>query len=54
MPLGFGDNVFPAISGNSGKAYQVVSAGETLTARLVTLANFDSFELTVHVVGLEF
>ncbi len=53
MPLGFGDNTFPAISGSSGADYQALSAGATLTAYVGTLANLDTFDLDIIVMGYE-
>ena len=54
MPLGFGDNTFPAISGSSGADYQVLAAGAVFTAWCGTLANLDTFDLDVIVFGYEF
>jgi hypothetical protein len=53
MPLGAGDNTFPAISGASGAAYQALAAGAVLTAYVGTLANLDSFDMDVIVLGYE-
>jgi hypothetical protein len=54
MPLGFGDNTFPAISGSAGKDYQTLTAGATLTASVKILADFDTFNFDVVVLGIEF
>jgi len=53
MPLGAGDNTFPAISGASGAAYQALAAGAVLTAYVGTLANLDSFDLDIICLGYE-
>ena len=53
MPLGAGDNTFPAISGASGAAYQALAAGAILSTYVGTLANLDSFDLDVIVLGYE-
>ena len=53
MPLGFGDNTFPAISGSAGADYQALAAGAVLTAWCGTLANLDTFDLDVIVMGYE-
>jgi hypothetical protein len=54
MPLGFGDNTFPAISGSSGADYQILAAGAPLTASVKTLADFDTFDFTIYAFGFEF
>jgi hypothetical protein len=54
MPLGFGDNTFPAVSGSSGADYQVLAAGAVFTAYTAILANLDTFDLEVIVLGYEF
>lgn len=53
MPLGFGDNTFPAISGSAGADYQAYVAGSVVTAWAGTLANLDTFDLDVVVMGYE-
>ncbi len=53
MPLGAGDNTFPAISGASGAAYQALAAGAVLTAYVGTLANLDTFDLDIICLGYE-
>ena len=53
MPLGFGDNTFPAISGSSGADYQALAAGAVLTAWVGTLANLDTFDVEVIAMGYE-
>ncbi len=53
MPLGFGDNTFPAISGSAGADYQAYVAGSVVTAWVGTLANLDTFDLDVVVMGYE-
>lgn len=53
MPLGAGDNTFPAISGGGGADYQALSAGAVLTAYVGTLANLDTFDLDIIVMGYE-
>ncbi len=53
MPLGFGDNTFPAISGSAGADYQALAAGAVFTAWVGTLANLDTFDLDVIVMGYE-
>lgn len=53
MPLGFGDNTFPAISGSVGADYQAYVAGAVVTAWVGTLANLDTFDLDVVVMGYE-
>lgn len=53
MPLGFGDNTFPAISGSSGADYQALAPGAILTANVVAAANFDTFDMDVIVLGYE-
>jgi hypothetical protein len=53
MPLGFGDNTFPAISGTGGADYQAYVAGSVVTAWVGTLANLDTFDLDVVVMGYE-
>ena len=53
MPLGFGDNTFPAISGSAGADYQVLAAGAVFTAWCGTLANLDTFDLDLIVMGYE-
>jgi len=53
MPLGAGDNTFPAISGSAGADYQALSAGAVLTAYVGTLANLDTFDLDIIVFGYE-
>jgi hypothetical protein len=53
MPLGAGDNTFPAISGAAGAAYQALAGGAVLTAYVGTLANLDTFDLDIIVLGYE-
>lgn len=53
MPLGAGDNTFPAISGSSGADYQALTAAMVLTAYVGTLANLDTFDLDIIVMGYE-
>jgi len=53
MPLGAGDNTFPAISGASGAAYQALAAGAVLTAYVGTLANLDTFDVDIICLGYE-
>lgn len=54
MPLGYGDNVFPAISGSSGKDYQVLNAGDNLQADVTVVSDFDDFTFELIVFGHEF
>ena len=54
MPLGFGDNTFPAISGSSGADYQVLTAGAVLTANVTVQADFDEFDIEVIAIGHEY
>jgi len=54
MPLGTGDNTFPAISGNSGAAYGVLPAGSALKAHVAGLAVQDDFDFEVIVFGYEY
>jgi hypothetical protein len=53
MPLGVGDNTFPAISGASGADYGALTAGAVLTAHVGTLANLDTFTLEITAFGYE-
>jgi len=53
MPLGWGDNVFPAVSGSAGKDYQALASGAVLTASVSVGANFDSFDMDLIVLGYE-
>jgi hypothetical protein len=53
MPLGFGDNTFPAISGSGGADYQTLAAGAVFTGWVGTLANLDTFDIDVIVMGYE-
>ena len=53
MPLGFGDNTFPAISGSAGADYQTLAAGAVFTGWVGTLSNHDTFDLDVIVMGYE-
>lgn len=54
MPLGVGDNTFPAISGTAGAAYQFLAAGTILRANVAALAGADAFDMTVLVFGVEY
>jgi hypothetical protein len=54
MPLGFGDNVFPAISGSSGADYQVLTGGAVLTANVTVQADFEQFDIEVIAIGHEY
>ncbi len=54
MPLGYGDNTFPAISGGAGAAYGVVSATQTVVANVTILANATDFDMDVILFGYEF
>lgn len=54
LPLGVGDNTFPAISGSAGADFQVLSATQTLTANLSVLAGANVFEMQIIVMGVEF
>lgn len=54
MPLGFGDNTFPAICGSSGADYGVVSATQTVTANVISSANATTWDMDVMVFGVEF
>ena len=54
MPLGFGDNTFPAVSGSAGGDYAALPAASTLTAYVGTLANLDTFDLEIVAMGYEY
>lgn len=54
LPLGVGDNTFPAISGSSGADYQVLSAGAVLRADVTAVAGANDFTMDVIVFGYEF
>ena len=54
MPLGYGDNTFPAISGASGAAYGVVSAAQTVVANVTVVANANDWDMDVVVFGYEY
>lgn len=54
MPLGVGDNTFPAISGSSGADFQVLASGAALQADVAALAGADDFDMEVIVFGHEF
>jgi len=54
MPLGYGDNAFPAIAGASGADYQVLTSGAVLTANVTVLANAADYDYSVVVFGYEF
>ena len=54
MPLGSGDNSFPAISGSAGADYQALTAGQNLRAAVTALAGADEFDMEVIVFGYEF
>lgn len=54
MPLGVGDNTFPAISGSSGADYHVFAAGSVIRSNVTVQAQFDQFDLEVIMFGHEF
>lgn len=54
MPLGIGDNTFPAISGSSGADYQVLTAADELEADVTVVAGADEFDMEIIVMGHEF
>ena len=54
MPLGYGDNAFPAIAGSSGADYQALTAGATLTASVQTASDFTTLTFRVAAFGYEF
>lgn len=54
MPLGVGDNTFPAISGSSGADYQTLNAGTVLQADVTALAGADDYNMEIIVFGHEF
>ena len=54
MPLGYGDNAFPAIAGSSGKDYQALTAGAVLNASVQTASDFTTLNFRVAVFGYEF
>jgi len=54
MPLGYGDNAFPAIAGSSGKDYQALTAGAILTASVQTASDFTTLTFRVAAFGYEF
>lgn len=51
--LGIGDNDWDAIAGSGGNDYQVATPGDQITANIVTLADFDHFDIEITVFGLE-
>lgn len=54
MPLGVGDNAFPAICGANGADYQVFTAGAIIRANVTVQAQFDQFDLQLIAFGYEF
>lgn len=54
MPLGVGDNTFPAISGASGASYAAFGAGTALGAKVTALADFGIWNMQVILFGYEF
>ena len=54
MPLGYGDNAFPAIAGGAGAAYGVVSAAQTVVANVTVVANAADWDFEAIVFGYEF
>ena len=54
MPLGYGDNAFPAIAGSSGADYQALTAGATLNASVQTASDFTTLTFRVAAFGYEF
>lgn len=54
MPIGTGDNTFPAISGNSGASYQFAPAGTDISASVTVLADFDTWDVEVILFGYEY
>lgn len=54
MPLGVGDNTFPAISGSAGADYQTLTAGAVLQADIAALAGADDYDFEVIVFGHEY
>jgi len=53
LPIGLGENAFPAVSGAAGAAYQVLTSNSTLRYNLVALANAVTFDLKLVVIGYE-
>lgn len=55
MPLGVGDNTFPAVSGSSGADYQLLTSGDTLSADITALdSTATAFVMDIYVIGVEF
>ncbi len=54
MPLGYGDNAFPAVAGASGADYAILTAGAVLTANVSVLANANDYVFDVVVFGYEY
>lgn len=55
MPLGVGDNTFPAISGSSGADYQAMTSGAVLEADVTALdSTATNFTMDVYVMGVEY
>lgn len=54
LPLGYGDNAFPAIAGSSGADYGVISAAQTVQAYVSVVANANDWDMDVVVFGYEF
>ena len=50
---GLGDNPFWAIAGSGGADYQVATPGQQITANVVTLADFDHYDIEIAVFGYE-
>lgn len=54
LPLGTGANAFPDISGSSGAAYGIHTAGTVIEADITVLAGANTYEMEIIVIGHEF
>lgn len=54
LPLGVGDNTFPAICGSAGGDYGIMTAGQTLNANVTVQSGADAWDMDVIVFGFEF
>lgn len=54
MPLGVGDNTFPAISGSAGADYQTLNAGSVLQTSVTALAGATDYDMEIIVFGHEY